>query len=81
MTTSIRDFRPSIFGKLNTVSQVAAVYFVLLFNVSPMQWIYGAKTLALYATFAFTTFSGIHYVLLTGERLHQLGQAPKIEDK
>ena len=81
MTTSIRDFRPSIFGKLNTVSQVAAVYFVLLFNVSPMHWIFGAKTLALYATFAFTTFSGIHYVLLTGERLHHLGQSPKPEDK
>ena len=35
----LRDFRPSIFGKANTFSQVAAVFFVLLLQVKPLQWI------------------------------------------
>ena len=29
----LRDFRPSIFGKANTFSQISAVFFVLLFEV------------------------------------------------
>lgn len=74
MTTSIRDFKPSIFGKLNTVAQVAAVFFVLLFNVRPEPWIHFMRVSFLYATFAFTTFSGVHYILLTGQRLHQVNQ-------
>lgn len=77
MTTTIRDFQPSIFGKLNTVAQVAAVFFVLLFNVHPAHWVYFLRITFLYATFAFTTFSGIHYVLLMGQRLHQVGQGQK----
>lgn len=74
MTTSIRDFKPSVFGKLNTVAQVAAVFFVLLFNVQPVQWIHLMRISFLYATFAFTTVSGVHYVLLMGQRLHQVSQ-------
>ncbi len=31
----LRDFRPSIFGKANTFSQIAAVFFVLLSEVKP----------------------------------------------
>ena len=30
----LRDFRPSIFGKANTFSQIAAVFFVMLFSCS-----------------------------------------------
>lgn len=69
-TTSLRDFRPSIYGKLNTFSQVAAVFFVLLANVHSAEWLAIARRYFLYATFALTVISGVHYVLVTGYRLH-----------
>lgn len=74
MTTSIHDFRPSIFGKLNTVAQVGAVFFVLLANVSNTHAVWLLQKFFLYATFALTTLSGIHYILLTGQRLHSINQ-------
>jgi cardiolipin synthase len=68
-TTSIRDFRPSIFGKINTGAQVATIFFVLLFQVDSTAWIYYCRKVGLYATFAFTLISGLHYVFLIGQRL------------
>jgi cardiolipin synthase len=65
----LRDFRPSIFGKANTFSQVAAVFFVLLQQVELVRWIAIARLTFLRATFAFTIVSGVHYVFLVGQRL------------
>jgi len=65
----LRDFRPSIFGKANTFAQVAAVFFVLLFEVDPSRWGWIARLTFLRATFAFTIISGLHYVLFVGKRL------------
>ena len=73
ITTSIRDFRPSIFGKINTGCQVAAIFFVLLWRVDAQPWIATARLVSLWATFGFTTLSGIHYIILTGEKLHASG--------
>jgi cardiolipin synthase len=64
-----RDFRPSIFGKINTVCQIAAVFFVILAQVANQPWVVRLQHLFLYATFTFTTISGVHYVLITGYRL------------
>lgn len=61
-TTSLRDFRPSIFGKVNTFCQVGAVFFVLLVNVFATPGVALARTYFLYATFAFTLISGLHYI-------------------
>jgi cardiolipin synthase len=69
-TSTFRDFKPSIFGKINTVFQVAAVFFVLLAEVYEFTWIAQARRLALWGTLAFTIISGVHYVILTGQRLH-----------
>lgn len=66
----LRDFRPSIFGKANTLCQVAAVFFVLLLQVENVRWIAIARLTFLRATFAFTIISALHYVLLVGKRLH-----------
>ena len=71
-TTTLRDFRPSIFGKINTGAQVLTVFFVLLFQVNSVAWIYYARRLSLYATFAFTLISGLHYIFLVGQRLRSL---------
>lgn len=65
----LRDFRPSIFGKANTFAQVAAVFFVLLFQVDHSRWIAITRITCLRAVFAFTIISGLHYVLVVGDRL------------
>jgi cardiolipin synthase (CMP-forming) len=76
----LRNFRPSIFGKANTFSQIAAVFFVLLFEISPSRWIGIARTVFLRATFIFTIVSALHYVILVQQRLrensHALPPAP-----
>ena len=71
-TVGFRDFRPSIFGKLNTACQIATVYFVVLSQVIEGRWLTVLVKLLLYATFTFTTVSGVHYVLLTGYRLRKV---------
>ena len=75
----LRDFRPSIFGKANTFAQVAAVFFVLLFEINRSRWVAIARLSFLRATFAFTIISAMHYVLLVGQRLraaHQVSTTP-----
>jgi cardiolipin synthase len=69
----LRDFRPSIFGKANTFAQVAAIFFVMLFEVYRVQWVLILKTAFLWATFAFTVISGVHYVFLAQHRMRELG--------
>ena len=65
----LRNFRPSIFGKANTFSQIDAVFFVLLFAIRPARWIWITRTVFLRATFAFTIVSALHYVFLVQHRL------------
>ena len=70
-TVGFRDFRPSIFGKINTACQIAAVWFVVLAQVVQTEWLPIVVKGLLYATFTFTLGSGVHYVLLTGYRLRK----------
>lgn len=74
VTANLRDFRPSVFGKANTTSQVLAVFLVLLLPVYRAEWIYVARFVALWATFAFTILSGVHYAFLGARRLHAAQQ-------
>lgn len=67
----LRNFRPSIFGKANTFSQIAAVFFVLLFEVRGLRWVWIARTVCLRATFIFTIVSALHYLILVQQRLRQ----------
>jgi cardiolipin synthase len=60
---SMRIFQPSLFGKANTVVQIATVPLVMLHEVSSAGWIAQAKTIGIYATIVLTVFSGIHYVV------------------
>jgi cardiolipin synthase len=71
----LRDFRPSIFGKANTFSQLAAVFFVMLSSVRPARWIWITRTVFLRATFAFTIVSALHYVFLVQHRLRAHARA------
>jgi len=71
----LRDFRPSIFGKANTFSQIAAVFFVMLYAIRPSRWIWITRTVFLRATFAFTIISALHYAFLVQHRLREHGHA------
>jgi cardiolipin synthase (CMP-forming) len=71
-TIGLRDFRPGIFGKINTVCQIAAVFFTLLATVNSGEWIWMTQKVLLYSVFAFTLASAAHYVVLTGRRLKAL---------
>jgi cardiolipin synthase (CMP-forming) len=71
----LRNFRPSIFGKANTFSQIAAVFFALLLCIHPVRWIWITRTVFLRATFAFTIISALHYVFLVQHRLRSYPQA------
>ena len=73
IATNIRDFRPSVFGKLNTFAQVAAIFFVLLWRIDAVPWLWTARQVSLWATFALTTISGIHYIIITGRKIHAAG--------
>jgi len=80
----LRDFRPSIFGKANTFAQVAAVMFVMLFQVDHTKWVWVGQKTFLRATFAFTIISALHYVYLVGHRLraagHDAAAGPRARD-
>lgn len=60
-TTSIRNFRPSLFGKGNTVAQILALAAVLLSQFFAPVWVLVLRHAALTATVALTVFSGFHY--------------------
>lgn len=68
-TNTLRDFRPSVFGKLNTVAQVATIPVVMGREIWPWPWLIEAKAVVLWTTFGLTLLSGIHYIILTGQRL------------
>lgn len=71
----LRDFRPSIFGKANTLSQIGAVFFVLLLAIRRSRWIWIARVILLRAVFIFTILSALHYLVLVQHRMREHTQA------
>jgi cardiolipin synthase (CMP-forming) len=71
IAVGLRNFRPSVFGKLNTVAQVAAVFFVMLFEIRPEPWIYRTNRALLWAAITLTCVSAVHYIILVGYRLKE----------
>ncbi len=65
----LRNFSPSIFGKANTCAQIAAVFFVMLFEITHFRFVWIARTVLLWATFIFTAISWVHYAFLVQTRL------------
>ena len=68
-STGTRDFRPSLWGKANTVAQIIAVASALwtAFYAPPVLLL--ARKLALIATFALTLISWFHYTWRETRRL------------
>jgi cardiolipin synthase (CMP-forming) len=63
-----RDFKPSIFGKLNTLAQVSAVAAVLLSQLVQQQWLLFFRAATLDATMVLTVVSGLHYAWAASHR-------------
>lgn len=63
-----RDFKPSIFGKANTLAQVTAVAAVLLAQFDRDAWVVHLRAIALDATVVLTIASGLHYAWLVTRR-------------
>src|ERR1700723_4272805 len=63
-----REFRPSIFGKANTLVQVAAVAAVLLQQLTAASWVAWVRMMALDATMLLTVVSGLHYAWMVSRR-------------
>jgi cardiolipin synthase len=61
MTTKIRDFRPSMWGKANTVVQIVAVTCTLWVQFYAPPLLLQLKRGALAATFVLTLISWFHY--------------------
>jgi cardiolipin synthase len=64
-----REFTPSIFGKANTLAQIAAVAAVLLYQLTSVYWVAAVRTTALDATMLLTVVSGLHYAWLVSRRV------------
>jgi cardiolipin synthase (CMP-forming) len=69
MTTSLRDFTPSFFGKANTVAQICTVLLVMLDELMDARWLTALKQVGMWTTFALTLISWIHYTIIVGQRL------------
>lgn len=63
-----REFHPSIWGKANTLAQIAAVAAVLLYQLTQAQWVAITREVTLDATMAFTVISGLHYAWIVSRR-------------
>ena len=63
-----REFKPSWFGKANTVAQVTAVAVVLLEQSYRAQWVMWLRPVSLDVTMVLTVASGLHYAWLVTQR-------------
>jgi cardiolipin synthase len=61
-TGTMKVFRPSWFGKANTVAQIVSVPLALLYQINGSDWARLGKRWSLYLTVALTVVSGVHYV-------------------
>jgi cardiolipin synthase len=63
-----REFKPSIFGKANTLAQIVAVAAVLLHQLTTVYWVVVFRKVALEATVVLTIASGLHYAWSVSRR-------------
>jgi cardiolipin synthase (CMP-forming) len=70
LTTSYRDFKPNIFGKANTVAQIATILVVLMDETWDFRWLGVLRQVGIWSTMALTVVSGVSYVLRATRKLH-----------
>jgi cardiolipin synthase len=57
----MREFKPSVLGKLNTLLQIVTVLAVLLAQSWKQEWLLGLRTCALVGTMGMAWVSGLFY--------------------
>jgi cardiolipin synthase (CMP-forming) len=65
----MRDFRPSIFGKANTLAQIVALITVLMSQFYAPTAVIEIRRAALFFTVVLTVFSGLHYTWRVARRI------------
>jgi cardiolipin synthase (CMP-forming) len=70
LTTSYRDFKPNIFGKANTVAQIATILVVLMDETWKFDWLGVLRQVGIWSTMVLTVVSGVSYVLRATRKLH-----------
>ncbi len=73
VTVGLRNFKPSLLGKANTLAQILALTTTLLSRFYGPCALMEVRQAALWATVGLTTASGFHYVWLVGKRVGDLG--------
>ena len=71
LATPIRDFPPSIFGKVNTAVQFLTILAVVVHNAEQSWWSSEAVSVFIWATAATTLVSAAHYMVETMERIQE----------
>ncbi len=69
LTTPLRSFPPSLYGKANTAAQIGTVLLTLLSLAHPTEALRRLALSGVYCTAAFTVLSGLHYAVTTAARL------------
>lgn len=75
LTTHLRTFSPSLYGKTNTVAQIGTVLMVLMSLMKPLEVLRWLALTGIYCTAAFTVISGLHYAVTTAAKLRK--ESPK----
>jgi cardiolipin synthase len=76
ISIGMRDFRPSIYGKANTLAQILALATVLISQFFAPAYILAVRSASLDATMALTVVSGFHYAWRVGRKLSVTEAAP-----
>ena len=69
ITAGLRDFRPSLLGKANTVIQIFTVTVVIVCAVYGPEWLVDVRRILLDGTLVLTIASAAHYAWLMSQRL------------
>ena len=51
------------------------LFFVMFFEIHPEPWVYRTNRSLLWAAFALTCVSAVHYIILVGQRLKAQNEA------
>jgi cardiolipin synthase len=70
LTTSYREFKPNMFGKANTVAQIATILVVLMDETWNFRWLGILRLIGIWSTMILTVVSGVSYVLRATRKLH-----------
>lgn len=66
--TGRREFKPSIYGKANTLAQIVTVAVVLLHQLTQQPWVVGLRAFALWTTIVLTVASGLNYAWIAAHK-------------